>query len=61
MASADNLAYYRSGCVRRQGLVSPCQGGRQIIVADFGLAEVDAAKSDFGSALTSAFLEVVVT
>ncbi len=33
----------------------------KVTVADFGLAEVDAAKHDFCSALPSAFSEVVVT
>ena len=47
-----------SGSVRRKGRAGPCRGGRQITVADFELAELDAAKSDFGSALPSAFLEV---
>ena len=47
-----------SGSVGSRGRAGPCRGGRQITVADFELAELDAAKSDFGSALPSAFLEV---
>ncbi len=45
-------------CVERRGLARPCQGGRQIKVTKFALAELDAAKHDFGSALPSAFSEV---
>ena len=49
-----------TGSVRHKGRAGPCQGGRQITVTDFELAELHAAKSDFSSALPSAFLEVVI-
>ncbi len=41
---ADNVTHCLYRCVRRLGQASPCRGGHQITVTDFGLAEVDVAK-----------------
>jgi hypothetical protein len=52
------LAHRRSGCIRRRGRARPCQGGQHITFTDYKLAELDAAKSNFSSALPSAFSKV---
>ncbi len=65
VASADNVAHCLFMCVGRRGRpgARPCHcwEGHQITVADFGLAELDVAKRDFGGALPSVFYEVGVT
>ncbi len=47
-----------SGSVRRRGRAGPCRGGRQITIADFELAELDAAKSNFISEPCCSYLYV---